>query len=467
MKNAFLSLFLLLTCLTCFSQKYFIIKGNAPAFKGEEIRLYVYSDMITYRELRLTKAKIDTSGRFTLTAPLKEITYARLLTGYNSCDMYIEPGKTYDLYIDSVGSRMDERINLNMNDLKLSMKFDNLPDGDINQLVYNFDELFDDFTFRHFNDIYKKRNRILMDSLMADVSAKFSPIKNEFFRDYINYRIASLAQAAFGMNKFKLYKKYILNKPISYNNPEYMAFFNQVFSMGLYSGVQNASFYALADAINNGEGYLKITDMLGKDSLLRNEAIRELVLIKGLGEVYTDNNIKPESVILLLEQISKQSKFEKHRAAAINMIWTLKRFEKGTPAPSFSLKDRSENLVSLNDFKGKYVFLTFWNTSCNKCLLEMDVMNKMVDKFRNNIVFVNIAVDLNKTRYQHYIQSTSLPWQFLYFDRNFDILDDYAVKTSPFFILIDRKGDFFKYPAPAPSENLDGFFQSMLNEDKK
>jgi len=467
MKNLFLCVLTVFAFQISFSQKSIFIKGKAPSYKGERIKLCLYSDMITYREVKIAESIIDTTGKFTLTAPVKDISYARLYIGFANGDLYIEPGKSYDLFIDSAAGQMDERTNLMMKDYKLSMRFNNLQDTSINYLIYNFDKLFDDFTYEHFNDIYKKRNRTLIDSLMADVSGRFSPIRNTFFKDYINYRIASLVQAAFGMNRYKLCKKYILNKPLLLNNPEYMEFFNEMFSMSLYSGIQNFSFYELAEAINSNEGYFKITDMLGKDSLLRNEALRDLILIKGLGEIYNDNNIKPESVILLLEQISKQSKFEKHRIIASNMLWSLKRFEKGTVAPEFTLKDRSGNMISLSDFKGKYIFLMFWNTLCSKCLLEMDVMNKMTDKYNSNISFVNIATDLNITRYQHFIQSTAFSWQFLYFDRKFDILDDYAVKTIPFFILIDRKGNFFKYPAPAPSENLDGFFQKLLQDEKK
>ena len=467
MKNSFLSFLILLSFQMGFSQKNFVMKGSSPAFAGETIRVYINSDLITYRELRIAEAPIDASGQFKLSAPLNEITYCRIAIGYANGDMYIEPGKTYELAIDTAGGQVDERTNLSMNNLTLAMSFKNLAADDINQLIYNFDKLFDDFTYLHFNDIYKKKNKTLIDTLMHEISAMFSPIKNEFFRDYINYRVASLAQTVFGMNRYKLFKKYIANRPIAYNNPEYMSLFNSFYALCLYSGTQKESFYALADAINNNDGYFKITDMLGKDSLLRNEAIRDLVLIKGLGEIYNDVNIKQESVIRLLEQIGRDSKFERHRAVAASMITVLKRFEKGSAAPDFTLNDKTENPVSLSDFKGKYVMLVFWNSLCNKCILEMDVMKKLYDKFQDNFAFVNVGVDLNKTRYGHFIQSAAYPWPLLYFDGNYNLLDDYSLKSLPFFILIDRKGNFYKYPSILPSENLDGLFQAILKEEKK
>jgi len=44
---------------------------------------------------------------------------------------------------------------------------------------------------------------------------------------------------------------------------------------------------------------------------------------------------------------------------------------RGKPAPFFSLKDLTGNMISLSDFRGKVVILDFWATWCPPCALEI------------------------------------------------------------------------------------------------
>lgn len=444
-----------------------VIRGEAPRFAGEQLRVYAYRDLITYQEMRIGETKIDTSGKFRVAIPVSETMNIRLSVCYSSGEMYAEPGKTYEMYLDTAGGGTDERANPNLLGAGLSMLFKNLPENDLNKLIYDFDILFSDFTYTHFTEIYKRRNKNLVDSLLNRISAEFSPITNDFFKNYINYRVAMLAQTAFKSNRYKLFNKYIAGKPILYNNPEYMAFFNQMFAMTLYGGIQQTSFYHIADIINSDNGYVKMTEILGKDSMLRDETIRDLVLIKGLGELYTDNNIKPENIISLLMQIGKESKFPKHREIAFATASMLKKFEKGSTAPVFSLEEETGQSISKTDFKGKYLFIFFWNTTCTKCLMEIEVISKLSERFGKEVSFLGINTDLNRTRYQHFSQSHTYPFRQVYFNNDFNILDDFGVKALPFYILLDRNGNILKYPAPSPSENLEGFIELAIKGEKK
>ena len=53
------------------------------------------------------------------------------------------------------------------------------------------------------------------------------------------------------------------------------------------------------------------------------------------------------------------------------------KFQKGTPAPEFSLPNLEGTMVSLADYKGKVVLLNIWATWGPPCVEEMPSMEKL------------------------------------------------------------------------------------------
>jgi len=65
------------------------------------------------------------------------------------------------------------------------------------------------------------------------------------------------------------------------------------------------------------------------------------------------------------------------------------------PEASFDLKLRDENgnIVSLNQFKGKVIFINFWATWCPPCVAEMPAINKLYQEMGDKIAFVMLSRD--------------------------------------------------------------------------
>lgn len=63
----------------------------------------------------------------------------------------------------------------------------------------------------------------------------------------------------------------------------------------------------------------------------------------------------------------------------------------GSAAPEFELPDTDGNLISLADYRGKWVILNFWATWCPPCLAEIPTLIKFYDKAdRDKIVLLGI-----------------------------------------------------------------------------
>ena len=66
----------------------------------------------------------------------------------------------------------------------------------------------------------------------------------------------------------------------------------------------------------------------------------------------------------------------------------------GQPAPDFSTKDKEGNVISLSDFKGKYVLLDFWASWCRPCRLKAKELKKIYPELKEKgIVVLGVSLD--------------------------------------------------------------------------
>ena len=72
------------------------------------------------------------------------------------------------------------------------------------------------------------------------------------------------------------------------------------------------------------------------------------------------------------------------------------RFEKGAPAPNFTLPDLNGKMVSLADYKDQVVLLNIWATWCRPCVEEMPSMEKLHQEMKDE-KFVILAVSIDES----------------------------------------------------------------------
>ena len=68
----------------------------------------------------------------------------------------------------------------------------------------------------------------------------------------------------------------------------------------------------------------------------------------------------------------------------------------GGPAPNFSSWDLNGKKVSLADFKGRPVLLTFWATWCTVCREELPALQRLQDRYQST-GFTILAIDYRET----------------------------------------------------------------------
>jgi peroxiredoxin len=441
------------------------ISGMLPGGSGNEIRLIAYADCISYTEILLDRTIVDSNGRFNFQTDILETKLVKLDLDYYTTTFYLESGKKYLLQFDSISMADQYRPFYE----KEPLVFRIVPDEpiELNNLIFEFNDVYNDFLIENFQNIYNRRNKNLVIAFKSEMDQKYANIENLYFKNYVDFKIASIELSASGTNKPELFRNYLLGKPILYFHSAYMEFFNQFFDQYLTAGNKFVSEKDLEKGINESISLPAIMDSLGKDTLLLSESLRELVLIKTLQELYYSPFYYPENILTILDQIIANSHFPLHRAIAMNVRLGLTRLQKGSLAPDFNLADLTGNPASLSDHKGKPVYLSFLTTWTFACLGEYKIMDSLYVVWGNDIEFITVSLDKNPEVVVRFKKDKNYNWTFLYNGTGYDLIQDYGIKTFPLFVLIDSEGKILQYPAIKPSEGIGEVFNYMKEKSKE
>lgn len=136
----------------------------------------------------------------------------------------------------------------------------------------------------------------------------------------------------------------------------------------------------------------------------------------------------------------------------------------GRPSPALEASDVDGKVWTLDDFKGKYVYIDLWATWCNPCKRELPYLVQLEEKFAGaNIVFVGLSTDGNKENWEKMVRN-GMPGVQLYLGPRSSFQQAYNVQGIPRFILLDKEGKIISNDMSRPSsdetvqvlESLDG-----------
>lgn len=135
----------------------------------------------------------------------------------------------------------------------------------------------------------------------------------------------------------------------------------------------------------------------------------------------------------------------------------------GKPAPGFSYKDNKGKMVSLNDFRGKYIYIDVWSTTCGPCRKGLPKLEELIENYKNrNIVFLGVSLDSKIEKWQKFVEENNMKGIQLFAEGwNSQFVKDYAIESNPRFILIDKNQNIIDICAPRPSENIDNVLKNL------
>lgn len=186
----------------------------------------------------------------------------------------------------------------------------------------------------------------------------------------------------------------------------------------------------------------------------KNDFIRNSLLIDAASGVITYVN----DIETYYNSFMKFSTNEEDKKVITNLYNQLQLTAPGKVSPLFvDYENHKGGTTSLEDFKGKYVYIDVWATWCGPCLYEVPYLQEVEKQYHDkNIVFVSISVDANRdyNKWKQMVTDKKMGGVQLYADKSFDsdFAKDYIIKAIPKFILIDPDGKIVKSNAPRPSD---------------
>jgi thiol-disulfide isomerase/thioredoxin len=111
-----------------------------------------------------------------------------------------------------------------------------------------------------------------------------------------------------------------------------------------------------------------------------------------------------------------------------------------TDPMQFRLTKLDGGQVQLGDYRGKVVVVNFWATWCGPCLTEMPLLEKAMEKYKNDhdVVFWALSTDEERADVQPFIKQHKFKLPFA-FAESLDEL--FRINSIPTTIIFNRKGE--------------------------
>lgn len=146
----------------------------------------------------------------------------------------------------------------------------------------------------------------------------------------------------------------------------------------------------------------------------------------------------------------------------------LKQVQPPNPAIPFELPDPSGALISLEDVKGTFVLLDFWASWCAPCLAEFPHMKRLHAEYsRKDVQFISISTEEDERIWRDYLAADPHPWIQVYAGGGFlhPLFQAYKGGGIPFYVLLDRNGNIYRYNDFRPSSNLKEILDDALTAE--
>jgi len=128
---------------------------------------------------------------------------------------------------------------------------------------------------------------------------------------------------------------------------------------------------------------------------------------------FGDNHTQLKQFILKAsERFQQYESIQVLRQQVLDMIDIFeKEYNSGDSLPAIELPDVNNNIFSTASLEGKYYFIDFWSTWCNRCMKYNNVKKEATELFpESKFEIISVALDDNKETWRNLIKRNNYNW---------------------------------------------------------
>jgi hypothetical protein len=440
------------------------IKGMAhPWYAGKVIQLSVAGDYITNLPRLLTSDTIAEDGSFGLFTHADYTHPVELKVRNVTARLYVEAGGQYSVTLPEPSEKVEQFKDV---DHSISLSVFSADNQELNVLIFDYERLYNSLFIPAESRFL---SRLLMfrlaDSLQKLCDARYKDVNNAFFRSYVRYSIASI-NASVSRGESFLVNEYILRRPLLYDHSEYMRFFNACFRGYLNAVASHFKGESMYQIINVKGDLPGLHALLKQDEFLKNDTLRELVILSNLWDFYFNPGFSADAVNSLVSQINSSTTIKKHREITASMLVFFNKLQEGSAAPDFVARTKQGTVGSLSNFKGRWVYINFFSTDNAESLKEMPKIASLIKTYGHKVVFLSICTDENVAAYQSFLRANpKFTWTIWHNNApgvTQTAKDRYFVTGGEAYFLVNHEGYLSLSPAPSPSRGIEYRFNVIF-----
>ncbi|WP_405605796.1 TlpA family protein disulfide reductase [Polaribacter sp. Asnod1-A03] len=440
--NKVLFILVMAFSLTSYAQKksldYVLLSGKIDNLKNKEITLVKTNR--TYKKI----LSVNSDGTFKDSMKIKSGFY-RLITDENKINLYLENGYDIEVIANANNFKSSFKISGEGAGATIYLGVKGKISGKLRAGVTSFYELEED-EFMNTTKKIKTTLSYVLDT-MQGISENYKALENRNLNHSYLYQLSRYKN--FNKNTDEVSQELDQElKKIDLSNEEDYSFSSSYYTLITKYYKDQIKELVKKDSLDLGlasmKTYAEISNQKIKNELIYIAARMGISHTKRLDAFY--------------ETYMSASTNKKNNAKITEMYQSIKRVSEYKFSPKFNgYENYAGGTNSLDDFKGKYVYIDIWASWCGPCLGQIPDLKRIEKEYHEkNIEFISISIDQKKDydKWRTMIKEKQLGGVQLLADNsiNSQFMRDYAIVGIPRFILLDPEGKVIDANAPRPTD---------------